>query len=82
MAEKIYYNKKNFRPISGSFLKISFLKVICFSRIITAGSRPVFIRINIFQRSEFKKKKLTDIGLLVFPGIKGIGIFQWIWIGD
>jgi len=25
---------------------------------------------------------LTDIGLLVFPGIKGIGIFQWIWIGD
>jgi hypothetical protein len=38
--------------------------------MVTAGLKPVFIGINIFQKDRFKKKKLTDIGLLVFPGLE------------
>jgi hypothetical protein len=37
--------------------------------------------------SEFKKKKLTDIGFIGFSWIKGPDsyrevLFQWIWIRD
>jgi hypothetical protein len=62
--------------LGGSFLKISFLKVTGFSRMVTAGLRPVFIGINIFQKDRFKKKKLTDIGFIGFSWIKGMIFFN------
>jgi len=50
--------KKKLPLVGESFLKISFLKVIGFSRMTTAGLKPVFIGINIFQKDRFKKKEV------------------------
>jgi hypothetical protein len=55
----------------------------------------VFLRVNLYRpilKPDFhwdnyfskvlnsKKKKLTDIGFIGFSRIRGIFIFQWIWI--
>jgi hypothetical protein len=61
-----------------SFLKISFLKVIGFLRIIFGRIKAGFHWDKYLSTGlEFKKKKLTDIGfLLVFPGLKEQSIFN------